>query len=854
MLVKKSLLLFIILLLPFALAEDPSTTTEPSGLTGELLVSADISQETVFSDITSNAIHASDHFDVVKDGLSVGRVSITYDLQNIPVSHTSADAASIAQLKRPNLNEQTGDFVFNYQDDSDKFVFKRLQFNNVPISASTISIVNENLDLLSGPSFDIVLDGSVIGSLSVWSIRLFSNADFLESDKATFDLTHSSPDGQKVKVGQLTFDASNIDLTELAFATNTFHGSIKSTTGELLRKGLLCVVKEGSSDNCINVFDGTYIVTIKGRDKDKIGFKFNGIGAGTKLLDAAMPSVLFDLQIDTSSVNFGDDDKDGLPNFVDKCPDSLVPDIDINGCDCSQKKCPVGSMCQTNFFQGNRCVSKPLEQCKEIRQCLNNAPKYCNPAGVVINNCFKCGCPEGFTCAQSGSCVKVLTGLVGTLCKDNDFFYSLNKITCPKGWIEEDLRKYLSFSVKAPPIIKDRIKKKVRHRLNAITLCLKTNDLGCAPPDQPYKCQFEDLFDKNRDKAARIVEENIGNNIPSPHGFAHFIKEFGELFGAKFKVKPHVDLSGFSLRIPYGCPPKLVTSDNDCTQMVYNGPADKRVDLVFVGAGYFDDSEFEREVWDMLDYEGKFAGTEKEGLFSIEPFKSSKAKFNIWVVNGKDSIRHRPSAHFLEMGLVPSLLDVNEFASKCPFKDHAIIVTKHNHRSHCFPKGDCFLSVAGTSYKGRLLLHEFGHGFASLEDEYANEAPEFKNAPNRIEDLVTEIRTDAANCKPDEAAARLKWGDLVDNNIIGFFKPCGGDCLPHCKDAVRPTQNSIMRHEAETKGNPPTCQKKDPTKPDFCKFGPPFDPYYAVNEREILKELDKYEAGDPQQTFVWRAA
>ena len=99
---------------------------------------------------------------------------------------------------------------------------------------------------------------------------------------------------------------------------------------------------------------------------------------------------------------------------------------------------------------------------------------------------------------------------------------------------------------------------------------------------------------------------------------------------------------------------------------------------------------------------------------------------------------------------------------------------------------------------GRLILHEFGHGFAHLADEYSEE-----RKPKRPVE---------PNCAPDIQTARNWWGDLEGKDGVGYFKGCS-----YVLENIRPTKNSIMFQHWILK-----------------------DSYYPVNERKILEVLNKY--------------
>ena len=877
------------------------------------------------------------------------------------------DGETIARL-RYNF-EDVGQITIVYNNASNEFKVKNLQITGLKIPQSSIGIVN--FFLSANLFIEIVSNTGSLGAL-FFNLKINSINDF-PADKiiAANVLRQNNASGQIVDetVGSIKINASSFDFQSIQRVVNYFSGKITTVENVPVTNGIVCAEVAGLQDFCQQIYhssnNGMYSIRAQGKDNDFVLFKVNSVDAGTKQLDAAEGRVTFDLQVPVSAANVQDSDKDTIPDGIDNCPDSLVPIVDINGCDCSQKHCGVGNKCEPDLFEGNRCVSVPIQLCSQKSVCLeknfqqqaavydsvhgeqsagaatnyvidgkeyviavvsilesanngvgsakfeingqdtgelfvgqefsiqsvvkitvtnitnstnqtlakvsfsltsfiafsqtnNDAPKYCNQNGVVINNCQKCGCPAEFTCGRNGDCVKVLTGLVGSVCKDNDFKYSLTPINCPVGWIKEDVMRYLSIDVDGPPFIEDYAKDEVEDKLKEVTLCLKTSDLGCAPADQPYKCRFEDLLGQNRGTAARIIEDMVNRKMPSSYSYEDLgtglriglgfatggLLEILDLAGLMdIDFTPHVDLTGFNLRSMYDCAPKLISSDFGCTSMINNGPSDKRVDLVFVGDGFFDDKSFEYAVKQMIDYESVNANTNNEGLFSIEPYKSAKTKFNVWVVNAKDSISHEKKVAWSDYGDVPSEHDVTDFVSYCSNKDYVVVISKSNYGSHCYFGGPCFVSISDERYPGRLLSHEFGHGFGKLGDEYAHEATELKDAPNRVEDLVTGIQANYPNCKPTDLEAQQAWGSIItQSNKLGYFKSCGGDCMPFCAGAVRPTLNSVMRHQEETVDNPADCVL------GTCKYGAPFDQYYAVNYREIQKELDKYEAGNPDDT------
>ncbi|MDO8537715.1 MAG: hypothetical protein Q7S21_02420, partial [archaeon] len=92
-------------------------------------------------------------------------------------------------------------------------------------------------------------------------------------------------------------------------------------------------------------------------------------------------------------------------------------------------------------------------------------------------------------------------------------------------------------------------------------------------------------------------------------------------------------------------------------------------------------------------------------------------------------------------------------------------------------------------------LHEFGHDFGKLADEYVE--PKIGNYPR------------SPNCAPDISTAQSWWGGIVG---AGTFYGCS-----YVESNIRPTKNSIMRSHYVLK-----------------------DDYGPVNSKELEKILNNY--------------
>ncbi|QQR92921.1 MAG: hypothetical protein IPJ89_01595 [Candidatus Iainarchaeum archaeon] len=65
-----------------------------------------------------------------------------------------------------------------------------------------------------------------------------------------------------------------------------------------------------------------------------------------------------------------------------------------------------------------------------------------------------------------------------------------------------------------------------------------------------------------------------------------------------------------------------------CKPVILNGPSSEKIDVVFVGSGFPDLNSFGSVVDDMIDYDGNGFG-----IMHYEPFSNYKDKFNFWKVN-----------------------------------------------------------------------------------------------------------------------------------------------------------------------------------------------------------------------------
>jgi hypothetical protein len=151
------------------------------------------------------------------------------------------------------------------------------------------------------------------------------------------------------------------------------------------------------------------------------------------------------------------------------------------------------------------------------------------------------------------------------------------------------------------------------------------------------------------------------------------------------------------------------------------------VDMAFIAEGYRADEmkKFHEDVKKMTN-----------ALFSEEPFSGYKDRFNIWAVDAvsQDSGTDIPGeGNYVSTALNSSFytfnLDrylttqdikaVNDYAAAVP---HDVIIVLIN--SNKYGGGGVYNYYSGTTagheLSQKVFLHEFGHGFAGLADEYYN--------------------------------------------------------------------------------------------------------------------------------------
>jgi len=250
-------------------------------------------------------------------------------------------------------------------------------------------------------------------------------------------------------------------------------------------------------------------------------------------------------------------------------------------------------------------------------------------------------------------------------------------------------------------------------------------------------------------------------------------------------------------------------------KVIDNGNSAQCVDIVFIGDGYSKNemAKFHKDVEQMSKY-----------MFTQAPFDKYQNRFNIWAVDAisNDSGISDPRKEIWKNTVLKSSFNtlnsdrylesthtflIRDYASVVPYDQIYVLANTdkyggggiYNHFS---------LTSVGNKRSKTVFIHEFGHAFAGLGDEYYTSETSYNDYFNvTIEpwqpNLTTLINFDG------------KWKNMMDNNTpiptpakeeyfnkIGVFE--GGGYME--KDVYRPAYNCRMKTN-EAPAFCPVCQK-----------------------------------------------
>jgi len=266
-----------------------------------------------------------------------------------------------------------------------------------------------------------------------------------------------------------------------------------------------------------------------------------------------------------------------------------------------------------------------------------------------------------------------------------------------------------------------------------------------------------------------------------------------------------------------------VQNDYPVKALIHNGDPFHKVDIVIVAEGYTasEMDKFEKDATKMMDY-----------IFTMEPYSQRKNDFNVWLVGGAsfESGISIPQKGIWKRTLLGSMYDTFYIDRYLTIMDHSAIA-----RAAAGAPYDAIIVIANSSKYGGggfynsyaigaaddprslpVFIHEFGHSFAALGDEYYTSDVAYEDYyPAGVEPWEANITT-LVNFDS-------KWKNMIEDvpvptpedkqyeGKVGLFEGAGY----MAKGCYRPYLE---------------CRMFNNTAPGFC----------PVCQREISRMIDRY--------------
>lgn len=271
-------------------------------------------------------------------------------------------------------------------------------------------------------------------------------------------------------------------------------------------------------------------------------------------------------------------------------------------------------------------------------------------------------------------------------------------------------------------------------------------------------------------------------------------------------------------------------SNDYIVTVMKNGDPHDKVDLVFLGEGYTREQQtkFETDVKKNVQY-----------LFEIEPYQSHRTRFNIYAIlsPSNESAVDEPrecvyrnttlNASFNAFDLDRYLLTeegirIQEIAGQVPCDAVVILVNSPRYGGGGIFNDYCITTVDNERSK-MVFLHELGHSFGGLADEYyASEVAYNEFYPPGVEPLEPNI---TALLDP----SRVKWQDQL---APGIAVPTEyGKIL---RDSLSTERKKILKKRDQELQ---TAKGKNATEKELAKI----TERYGKLEGQIKKELEEVE-------------
>lgn len=267
----------------------------------------------------------------------------------------------------------------------------------------------------------------------------------------------------------------------------------------------------------------------------------------------------------------------------------------------------------------------------------------------------------------------------------------------------------------------------------------------------------------------------------------------------------------------------------DVDTIQYTGPIDNRINLVILGDGY-QKSELSKLLIDANNF--------SSGFFSERPYAEYQNYFNVFVIkvpsneSGASHPRTGSDNHDFP-NIQPLLVVDNYFGSTFDYNDiHRLLFPVNttaitNVLASNFPSYDQVIILVNSPYYGgsggehatlsiheqstELAIHELGHSFTDLADEYYA-------GDNWAQEKINMTQTTIPTV--------VKWNNWMYYNGIGIYRHC---CGGNSSKWFRPHQSCKMRSLYE-----PLCSVCiEGTIEKIHSFVSPIDSFFPINNEKL---------------------
>lgn len=301
-----------------------------------------------------------------------------------------------------------------------------------------------------------------------------------------------------------------------------------------------------------------------------------------------------------------------------------------------------------------------------------------------------------------------------------------------------------------------------------------------------------------------------------------------------------------------------------CVEVIKNGDPSSKINVVFISDKYSDDEMdlFRSDVDKFIDKEGTH-----RGLLSIEPFKSYQSHFNFYRIDKPYKFGCEEWTYGLVKEGVCSVSGIRSVAKmECPNLDELVVLLNHYKKGSQFNWAASHFSViqrAHNSYIEKPLgyekyefsapasfVHEFGHSFGDLADEYSNMGtgsrldrancdikgcPEWCSGEIDTSKPCYQLIVEFENCvdsgkSSEECHEREPGGSVMEACDIGVNCLEGTGCVWNCKgtDGYKPSNPSGPDRPYGWKEIP--CKMLSPEQDVFC----------PVCQRHLIDVIENY--------------